>query len=71
VRITVLGCGTSMGVPQLGCRCAVCTSDDPRNHRTRPSVHIQHGKTQILIDAPPNCACNCGARDWISTWTPC
>ena len=53
MRITVLGCGTSMGVPQLGCRCAVCTSDDPRNHRTRPSVHIQHGKTQILIDAPP------------------
>jgi len=53
VRITVLGCGTSMGVPQLGCRCAVCTSDDPRNHRTRPSVHIQQGETQILIDAPP------------------
>lgn len=53
MRITVLGCGTSMGVPQLGCRCAVCTSDDPRNHRTRPSVHIQKGNTQILIDTPP------------------
>jgi phosphoribosyl 1,2-cyclic phosphate phosphodiesterase len=53
LRVTVLGCGTSMGVPQLGCRCAVCTSDDPRNHRTRPSVHIQQGDTHILIDAPP------------------
>lgn len=53
LRITVLGCGTSMGVPQLGCRCAVCTSDDPRNHRTRPSIHLQSASTRVLIDAPP------------------
>ena len=53
LRITVLGCGTSMGVPQLGCRCAVCTSNDPRNHRTRPSIHLQQGNTCVLIDAPP------------------
>jgi phosphoribosyl 1,2-cyclic phosphodiesterase len=53
LRITVLGCGTSMGVPQLGCRCAVCTSNDPRNHRTRPSIHLQQGNMRVLIDAPP------------------
>ncbi len=53
LRVTVLGCGTSMGVPQLGCRCAVCTSSDPRNQRTRPSVHLQAGDTCVLIDAPP------------------
>ena len=53
LRITVLGCGTSMGVPQLGCRCAVCTSNNPRNHRTRPSIHLQQGNTCVLIDAPP------------------
>ncbi|MCS7066191.1 MAG: hypothetical protein NZL85_07950, partial [Fimbriimonadales bacterium] len=53
LRVTVLGCGTSMGVPQLGCRCAVCTSSDPRNHRTRPSVHLQSAGASVLIDAPP------------------
>jgi phosphoribosyl 1,2-cyclic phosphodiesterase len=42
-----------MGVPQLGCRCAVCTSNNPRNHRTRPSIHLQQGNTRVLIDAPP------------------
>ena len=53
LTITVLGCGTSMGVPMLGCRCAVCTSSDPRNHRTRPAVHLQTPTTAVLIDAPP------------------
>ena len=53
LRITVLGCGTSMGVPQLGCRCAVCASSNPRNHRTRPSIHLQSKGTSVLVDAPP------------------
>src|SRR5579859_1051727 len=39
--LTFLGCGTSMGVPTLGCDCAVCTSKDPRDNRTRPSVLIR------------------------------
>lgn len=53
LRITVLGCGTSMGVPQIGCRCEVCTSSDLRNHRTRPAVHLMTERARVVIDAPP------------------
>jgi len=38
--LTFLGTGTSMGVPTLGCACAVCTSSDPRDSRLRPSISI-------------------------------
>src|SRR5688572_16949197 len=50
-RVTVLGSGTSHGVPMIGCSCAVCRSDDPRDRRTRPSVYVavEHGPS-ILID---------------------
>ena len=50
-RVTVLGSGTSHGVPMIGCTCAVCRSDDPRDRRTRPSIHVavDHGPS-ILID---------------------
>jgi len=49
-EITVLGSGTSMGVPTLGCNCHVCTSTDPRNKRTRPSIQISYGGHDVLID---------------------
>jgi phosphoribosyl 1,2-cyclic phosphate phosphodiesterase len=49
-----LGSGTSMGVPTLGCTCAVCTSTDPHNNRTRPSIALQFREGDedrtILID---------------------
>lgn len=48
--LTFLGSGTSMGVPTLGCTCAVCTSTDPHNKRTRPSVAIRYNHCTILID---------------------
>jgi phosphoribosyl 1,2-cyclic phosphate phosphodiesterase len=50
VRVTVLGSGTSSGVPQIGCDCAVCRSADPRDRRTRASVLVATGGGDVLID---------------------
>ncbi len=52
--LTVMGSGTSMGVPTIGCTCAVCTSKDPHDRRTRPSVLIEYGEHVILIDTTPD-----------------
>lgn len=54
VRITVLGCGSSAGVPLIGCECAVCTSGNPRNNRTRASVLVETLGRRILIDTSPD-----------------
>lgn len=43
-----------MGVPTIGCDCGVCTSADPRDHRTRPSVLVQYEGRNILIDTTPD-----------------
>jgi phosphoribosyl 1,2-cyclic phosphate phosphodiesterase len=51
MRITFLGTGTSVGVPSVGCQCATCLSDDPRDNRLRTSVLIEHDGQNILIDA--------------------
>jgi phosphoribosyl 1,2-cyclic phosphate phosphodiesterase len=50
---TFLGTGTSVGVPMLGCDCAVCQSDNPHNHRDRCGVLIRTPQGRILIDTPP------------------
>src|SRR5271154_2606078 len=52
--LTFLGTGTSMGVPPLGCGCAVCTSTDPHNRRTRPSVRLSYNDRTVLIDTGPD-----------------
>lgn len=52
LRVTMLGSGTSSGVPVIGCTCAVCTSSDPRNRRTRPGLKIERGGAVVLIDTP-------------------
>lgn len=50
-RVTFLGTGTSHGVPMIGCRCAVCRSADPRDRRSRPSIHVAvEGGPSILVD---------------------
>jgi phosphoribosyl 1,2-cyclic phosphate phosphodiesterase len=64
-ELTFLGTGTSMGVPTLGCRCAVCTSADPRDRRLRPSVLLRWEEAQgdpnepaqervVVIDTGPD-----------------
>lgn len=54
IALTVLGSGTSMGVPTLGCSCSVCHSSDPRDNRLRPSIMLEyHGRT-VLIDTTPD-----------------
>src|SRR5258708_36317834 len=53
-NLTVLGSGTSMGVPTIGCDCRVCTSDDPHDRRTRPSVLVEYDGHTVLIDTTPD-----------------
>ncbi|ANM32022.1 hypothetical protein ABI59_01900 [Acidobacteria bacterium Mor1] len=50
MRVTFLGTGTSSGVPVPTCDCAICTSDDPRDRRLRPSVFLEWEDASILID---------------------
>ena len=52
--LTVMGSGTSMGVPTIGCNCRVCTSADPHDQRTRPSVLVQYDGRSVLIDTTPD-----------------
>jgi len=52
--LTVLGSGTSMGVPTIGCACAVCQSPDPHDRRTRPSILLEFGGRFVLIDTTPD-----------------
>ncbi len=52
--VTLLGTGTSFGVPQIGCDCAICRSTDPRDKRTRCAAFVETGGgTRLLIDTPP------------------
>src|SRR6476646_8124461 len=53
-KITVLGSGTSVGVPTIGCDCDVCRSTDPRDQRLRPSVLVSYEGRNVLIDTTPD-----------------
>lgn len=63
MRVTILGSGTSHGVPMIGCDCSVCTSDDPHDSRTRSSVLVQVGERCILIDTTPELRIQCIANN--------
>ena len=55
MTLLFLGTGTSHGVPMIGCTCPVCTSDDPRDNRTRPSVYLTlPDGAGVLIDTSPD-----------------
>ena len=54
LQLTVLGSGTSMGVPTLACHCAVCESADPMDKRMRPSVLLEYGGRSVVIDTTPD-----------------
>jgi phosphoribosyl 1,2-cyclic phosphate phosphodiesterase len=62
LELLFLGTGTSAGVPMIGCHCAVCTSTDPRDHRTRASVVISYGTTRVLVDTTPELRLQCVAN---------
>src|SRR5260370_21190535 len=53
-KITVLGSGTGVGVPTIGCHCTVCTSADPRDNRLRPSILVSYEGRNVLIDTTPD-----------------
>lgn len=59
MRFRFLGTGTSVGVPQIGCDCPVCTSADPRDRRRRCGAHVSTGAGAFLVDTPPEMRLAC------------
>ncbi|MEX0980260.1 MAG: MBL fold metallo-hydrolase [Gemmatimonadota bacterium] len=53
MELTLLGTGTSFGVPVIGCDCDTCTSDDPRDRRTRHGALVDVPGGRLLVDTPP------------------
>jgi len=62
VELLFLGTGTSAGIPMIGCHCAVCSSGDARDKRTRPSVVISYDQTRVLVDTTPELRLQCVAN---------
>jgi phosphoribosyl 1,2-cyclic phosphate phosphodiesterase len=54
LKVTVLGSGTSQGVPMIGCKCPVCLSTDPRDKRLRSSIYVEAPSAKILVDTTPD-----------------
>ena len=59
MEVIFLGTGTSQGVPMIACDCAVCTSADPRNQRTRASIHVEMDGLHVQVDAAPEFRLQC------------
>ena len=62
IELLFLGSGTSAGVPMIGCDCNVCTSPDPRDKRTRPSVLVSFQGFHVLVDTAPELRLQCVAN---------
>src|SRR4029079_15270689 len=63
LELLFLGTGTSAGVPMIGCHCAVCSSSDPRDKRTRPSVVISYNGVRVLVDTTPELRLQCVSNE--------
>jgi phosphoribosyl 1,2-cyclic phosphate phosphodiesterase len=63
VKITFLGTGTSHGIPMIACDCRVCTSTDPRDKRSRPSILVEYAGHSVLIDTTPELRLQCIANN--------
>lgn len=71
MNLTFLGTGTSFGVPVIGCGCATCTSEDPRDRRTRHAAVLESDGRRVLVDTPPELRLQLigqGVRDIDAVW---
>jgi phosphoribosyl 1,2-cyclic phosphate phosphodiesterase len=59
IELLFLGTGTSAGIPMIGCHCPVCSSNDPHDKRTRPSVVISYNGIRVLVDTTPELRLQC------------
>jgi phosphoribosyl 1,2-cyclic phosphate phosphodiesterase len=59
MEVIFMGTGTSQGVPMIACHCAVCTSTDPRNQRTRSCIHVVMDGLHVQVDAAPEFRLQC------------
>lgn len=55
MKITILGCGASSGVPQIGAGWGDCDPANPKNRRRRASILVQTETTDLLVDCSPDC----------------
>ena len=63
MELIFLGTGTSQGVPMIACECTVCRSPDPRNRRSRASVHVEMDGLHVQVDASPEFRLQCLRED--------
>lgn len=66
MRVTMLGCGTSGGVPRIGGVWGVCDPEEPRNRRRRASIMVEHAGTRVIVDTTPDLREQCLDND--ITW---